>query len=312
MGRVDGGGRPRAIALLLTVVVGVLAVSTAGVFARLAMGAAGRFDGPFAVTLAAGRLLIAAGLLGPVWFGPIWLGRSRGRGPTRGAVGLAIAAGLLLAVHFACWMASLAYTTVAASTVLVTTNPIWIALIQWLLGQGRPSRRAMVGIAVALGGSAVLALGAGASGDAAIAAQPLLGNGLALLGAIAASGYLLLGRAAQGAGLSIQAYAAVAYGVAAIALVPLPLLWGVTIAGQPAAVYGWVVALAILPQVVGHTSLNWATRWLSPALVALAILFEPVGASLLAWLWLGEVPGPQTGIGAIAIGGGVLLAARDR
>jgi drug/metabolite transporter (DMT)-like permease len=302
------GGRPPAIALLLTVAVGVLAVSTAGVLTRFAMDAAGRFDGPFAVALAAGRLLIAALVLGPAW---LELGRSRGRTSTL-AYGYAIAAGLLLALHFGCWMASLAYTTVAASTVLVTTNPIWIALIQWLTGQGRPAPRTWLGIAVALGGSAVLALGSGGAGASAIAAQPLLGNGLALIGAIAASGYLILGQRAQGAGLSVQGYAAIAYGTAAIALIPPALLGDVPLTAQPPAVYGWLVAMAVVPQVVGHTSLNWSMRWLSPALVALAILFEPVGASLLAWLWLGEVPSAATGLGAIAIGGGVLLATRDR
>ncbi|GAB4361108.1 MAG: DMT family transporter [Cyanophyceae cyanobacterium] len=308
MARLTSGGRPTAIALLLTVVVGVLAVSTAGVLTRFAMDAAGRFDGLFAVALAAGRLLVAALLLGPVW---VELGRSRDRTHPL-AYGFAIAAGLLLALHFGCWMASLAYTTVAASTVLVTTNSIWIALIQWLIGQGRPSPKTGLGIAVALGGSAVLALGSGDAGESAIAAQPLLGNSLALVGAIAASGYLILGQKAQGAGLSVQGYAAIAYGTAALALIPLPILGGVPVTEQPPAVYGWLVAMAVVPQVVGHTSLNWSMRWLSPALVALAILFEPVGASLLAWLWLGEVPSAATGLGAIAIGGGVILATRDR
>ncbi|MCG9886138.1 MAG: DMT family transporter [Cyanobacteria bacterium] len=308
MARLTSGGRPPAIALLLTVAVGVLAVSTAGVLTRFAMGAADRFDGPFAVALAAGRLLFAALLLGPAW---VELGRSRGRTHPL-AYGFAIAAGLLLALHFGCWMTSLAYTTVAASTVLVTTNPIWIALIQWLLGQGRPSVKTGLGIAVALAGSAILALGSGDATESAIASQPLLGNSLALVGAIAASGYLILGQRAQGAGLSIQGYAAIAYGTAAIALIPLPILGGVPLTGQPPAVYGWLVAMAVVPQVIGHTSLNWSMRWLAPDLVALAILFEPVGASLLAWLWLKEVPSAATGIGAIAIGTGVLLATRDR
>ena len=307
MGRGGPSERPPEIALLISLAIGVLAISTAAIFARFAMEAAGRFDGAFGASLATGRLSIAAVTL-------VLGGGGRRMGPPgRRALVLAIAAGGFLAIHFVCWLASLAYTSVAASTVLVTTNPIWIAIAQWVGGR-RPPWPMVAGIGVATVGSVVLAAGpaaVGASGQA-IAGTALLGNGLALLGAMAASGYLLCGRAAQRAGLSVGSYATVAYGSAAIVLLPLPVIVGVAPFGQPAAVYGWLAAMALLPQLVGHTAVNWTTRWLSPAFVALAILFEPVGAGVLAWLCFGEVPGGTTAAGAIAIAVGVAMAAGAR
>jgi drug/metabolite transporter (DMT)-like permease len=204
-----------------------------------------------------------------------------------------------LALHFAAWISSLNYTSIAASTTLVTTNPIWVALLAWWIWGEKPPRQSLWGIGLALMGSMVVAL-AGKSGTA-IASYPLLGNSLALLGAILVSLYFLLGRQAQREGLSLSHYITLAYSSAAIALLPLPWFWGTAYGGYPWAVYGYIVLMAIFAQLWGHTSLNWSLKWLSPTLVTLAILFEPVGASLLAWLILGEIPSINT------IGGGILV-----
>lgn len=139
-------------------------------------------------------------------------------------------------------------------------------------------------------------------------ANPLLGDFLALLGAVAASCYFLLGREAQRRGLSTWAYVRVAYTAAALLLLPLPYLFGGGYGGYPLEVYAYLLLMALLPQLVGHTSFNWATRHIPPVLVTLAILFEPVGASLLAYLLFGELPGVQVLLGALILLVGVALA----
>jgi drug/metabolite transporter (DMT)-like permease len=217
-----------------------------------------------------------------------------------------LAAGLLLAIHFATWLSSLAYTTVAASVTLVTTAPLWVALLAWL-GGTRPRPGAMVGLALALAGGIAIGFGDLGGGSA-----PLLGDALALVGAISVAGYLLLGRRAQRAGMSISAYAAVAYATAALLLLPLPALLGAPYLAWPAATWGWIVAMAAAPQLIGHTGLNWANRHLDPTVVATVTLLEPIGAGLLALALFGEVPGAGVLLGAPVLLAGVGLVIRHR
>lgn len=259
------------------------------------MDAAGAADPGFSLWIGAMRLSLAASILAPNWLS---LRRSR---PTPSAWLYGMGAGLCLAFHFAAWISSLNYTSIAASTTLVTTNPAWVALFAWWGWGEKPPRASLWGIAVALGSSSIVAF-AGKE-TAAIAQNSLLGNGLALLGAILVSLYFLLGRQAQRQGLSLPQYITLAYSSAAIALLPLPELVGTSYGGYPPAVYGYIVLMAVFAQLWGHTSLNWSMQWLSPTLVTLAVLFEPVGASLLGWWLLGEVPR-----GAVILGGmGVLV-----
>lgn len=280
---------------------GILAVSTAAIFVRLAIADAGLRSPAFTLFLAASRLAIAALIL-PL----LSLGQPPRRLASANSVVLARWAGLCLAIHFAAWITSLSYTSIAASTALVTTNPLWVALIGWLVWQERLSRRSLLGIGLALAGG--LLIGWGSSGDASPGSAPLLGNGLALVGAIAASGYMVLGREAQYQGLSTRAYGAIAYSTAAFLLLPLPSLLGLAYHQLPASVYGWVLLMGLVPQLVGHTSINWVLRWLSPTWVSLAILFEPVGASLLGYWLFGERPGLWVGLGAGVLLAGVAIA----
>ncbi len=280
---------------------GILAVSTAAIFVRLAIADAGLRSPAFTLFLAASRLAIAALIL-PL----LSLGQPPRRLASADSVVLARWAGLCLAIHFATWITSLSYTSIAASTALVTTNPLWVALIGWLVWQERLSRRSLLGIGLALAGG--LLIGWGSSGGASPGSAPRLGNGLALVGAIAASGYMILGREAQHQGLSTRAYGAIAYSTAALLLLPLPSLLGLAYRQLPASVYGWVLLMGIVPQLVGHTSINWVLRWVSPTWVSLAILFEPVGASLLGYWLFGERPDLWVGFGAGLLLLGVAIA----
>jgi len=280
-------------------ITGVLAIATASIFIRLAFLAVPTAGVGFSLVLAASRLVIAALCLLPAWW------ELRTIQPQSPAIPYALAAGTCLAVHFALWITSLAYTSIAASTVIVTTNPVWVALLSWWVWQERPHRRTFWGIGIALSGGVLIAFG-DAQGSAG--SQPLLGDALALGGAWAASLYFLLGREAQRQGLGIAVYAAIAYTTAALLLVPLPLLAGATYWPLPAIVYVYIVLMALLSQVIGHTSCNWAMRWTSPTVVALALLLEPVGASALAWIIFQEVPGLLVRWGALILLVGVAIA----
>jgi drug/metabolite transporter (DMT)-like permease len=218
-----------------------------------------------------------------------------------------VVSGLFLALHFATWIASLSYTSIAASTTLVTTNPVWVALLCWLWFGEKPKLLTTFGISVALLGGIIIGFGdTGAVGESS---DPLLGDLLALVGAWAMSLNLLLGREAQRRGLGIGGYVAISYSVAAVALLPLPLVFGSSYGGYPSLVYLYILLMALLPQLVGHTSCNWAVRWMSPTLVSLAILFEPVCSSFLGYLVFGEVPGRLVLVGAVVLLGGVAIAA---
>lgn len=291
--------QPRPPQAYLILAIGVLAISTAAIWIRLATSAANDSSVGFSLTLAASRSLLAALMLVPVWGDRPW----RHGTP---ALARAVAAGVCFAVHIAAWIASLSYTSIAASTTLVTTNPLWVALLSWWWFGEKPTKRTIVGIFIALVGGIFVARGGQTGGSGS---NPLLGDGLALLGAITFSLYLLLGREAQRRGLSLGEYSAIAYSVGALLLLPLPWLFGSGYANYPASVYGCMLMLALFSQLVGHTSINWAVRSISPTLVTLIILLEPLGATLLGYLVFAEVPGLEVAIGAVLLLAGVALAA---
>ena len=286
---------PSSSRLMLVMGVGLVAVSLSAIFIRLA-------DAP-GVVVAAYRMLLASLVLLP------WTVRALRKTPlTRKNLGYAVSAGLLLGLHFATWISSLSYTTVAASTSLGTTTPVWVALSSWVFLGLAPPFSAMLGMLVAVLGGALIGFG-GAVGAASSA--PFLGNTLALVGAVAAAAYLLLGRSAQRRGLSLQAYIGVAYGVAALVLLPLPFFLGYSYSGYSTESYLWILLLALIPQLVGHTSYNYAVKHLDPTVVATVILLEPIGASLLALLLFTEVPPLLTLFGALTLLSGVAITTRN-
>nr|WP_315862778.1 DMT family transporter [Trichothermofontia sichuanensis] len=292
-------GSPPVWKLSSLLITGVLAIATASIFIRIAFRAVPQAGVGFSLVLAASRLTIAALCLLPAWR------QVRLAQPYFQALPYALGAGTCLAVHFGTWITSLAYTSIAASTVIVTTNPVWVALLSWWLWREQPSRRTLLGIGIALSGGILITLGDAHGGAGS---HPLFGDALALVGAWMASLYFLLGREAQRRGLSIGSYAAIAYTTAALLLLPLPLLANTAYWPQPPIVYICIILMAILSQVIGHTSCNWAVRWISPTVVALALLLEPVGASLLAWMIFQEVPGPLVFIGAMILLLGIAIA----
>ncbi|MDJ1181743.1 DMT family transporter [Roseofilum casamattae] len=287
---------------LLAIVLGfgIFTIATSAVLVRLCNQAAGIESTGFSLAISALRLVMASGLCLPLWRG------MRSEKLAGGGWKLAIGAGVALAIHFSFWITSISYTSIAAATTLVTTNPLWVALIVWVWQGKKPSKLTGTGIVVAMVGSVLIALG----GDRGSGADslPWLGNLLALMGAWMASIYLILGQQAQQRGLSLAHYTVIVYTTGAICLLPLPPLLGTSYTGHPVDVYLYIGLMAVLPQAMGHTAMNWAVHWTSPTLVALAVLCEPIGATILAYFAFREMPAPIVFVGAIIVLVGIAIA----
>lgn len=280
---------------------GVLVMSTASIFIRWLQAA-----GVPSLSIAAWRLALAALILAP-----LVLVRHRdelARLGTREWL-LAAAAGAFLAAHFAAWILSLEYTSVASSVALVTTNPIWIGIASWLLFRERLGGLMVLAIGLAIAGSAVVFLADGGE-PVAGGTRPALGNALAVVGSLTICGYLLIGRGLRRS-MSLVPYVGVVYAAAAACLVVLALAAGAPLVGFAHESWVMLLALAIGPQLLGHSSFNWALKYLSATLIALAILGEPIGSTILAWWLLEESVGAVKLAGMALLLAGIFLAARS-
>lgn len=283
----------------VVLVVGIVGVSLGAIWIRLALDAANPSNKVgFSLFLAAARLIIAAVILLPSSRN-LKLSEIQAK-----AFYYAIAAGVCLAIHFATWIASLAYTSIAASTVLVTTNPIWVGLFSWWWYQEKLTRQSILAIAVSLLGGIVIAIADSSSGSYS---NPILGDILALIGAVMSSLYILFGSQAQRRGLNTGSYIAIAYSTAAICLFPVPLLYNTSYFGYTVQVYFYLFLMAIVSQVIGHTSLNWLVRWISPTFISLSLLFEPVVASFIGALIFQEIPSFNLLLGGLIILIGIII-----
>ncbi|HZD68193.1 MAG TPA: DMT family transporter [Actinomycetes bacterium] len=284
---------PSAPLLALGLVVGAAAISTSPILVRVAHVPA--------LALAFWRCLGGALALAPFAL------RRRGVRPTWREAGWLAASGCFLALHFALWNASLSLTTVASSTVLVSCSPLFVGLAAGPLLGEPPPRQGWLGIGLTIAGAALIALGDAGAVD--IGPRGLLGDAMAFGGSAAISAYLLIGRSARRR-LPATTYAASVYGVAAAVLLPACLLGGAPLAGY--ATGSWLAIGGVLagPQLLGHTVFNTLLATLTADVVAVVVLAEPVGATILAWLLLGELPTPWFWPGAALVLAGVWLAAR--
>jgi drug/metabolite transporter (DMT)-like permease len=190
-----------------------------------------------------------------------------------------------LGAHFGFWISSLDYTSVAASVVLVSTQPVFVAVLAYLLFGERTTPLSFLGIVVAIAGTAVIAF------DRTVGSAAFFGNVLALIGAVTVAVYVLIGRSSRTGGVGVLPYSIVVYAAAAAALLPVALALGVRLWGFSGETWFW------------HTVFNWALRYVEASIVSGTILAEPVVAALLAWLVLSERPGLLT-----IVGGAVVLA----
>ena len=232
---------------------------------------------------------------------------------TRRELLIATGAGTMLALHFWSWNTSITLTSVAASVVLVNTQPVVVALLSVFWLREAPSRRQWIGIAIAMTGALIVASPDFTAHPTTVAAHPRawLGDLLALLGALAAAVYFVSGRRLR-ASLDLWAYVGLVYGACLVVLLLLVAVTGAPLAPQPSRELAIFAALALGPMLLGHTGLNWALKHSPAYVVNLTLLGEPIGATLIAAMLPGirEVPGPATFIGGAVVFAGVLLTAR--
>jgi drug/metabolite transporter (DMT)-like permease len=289
--------------------IAILAVSSSSVFIRFAQE-----DAP-SLVIAALRLTFAALILAPI---AITQHGAELRALTRGDLLLGLVSGLFLALHFGTWISSLEFTTVASSVVFVSTGPLWVTLLSPALLNERLRSAALIGLALAFLGGAIVGLSDACSWDRGLQCPDLAqvmqgraawGNFLALVGAWAISGYLLIGRKLR-TKVSLIPYIFVVYSMAAIGLVAAMFLAGESPFGHPAAAYLWIFLLAAFPQLIGHSTYNWALRFIPASLVAITTLVEPIGSAVLAYFILRETPTSGVLLGGALILSGIYLASK--
>ena len=277
----------------LVLAIGVISVSFAAIFIRLA-------EAP-SLVIAAYRMGLASLVVIP-----LALARSRNelRRLSRQEVLLALASGAFLALHFGLWIASLSYTSVATSVIMVTTTPIFVAIVSYFIFHEKLGKQTGIGIAISVAGSALIGYG-----NWKLGAGSLFGGILALLGALAVVGYLIIGRRLMRS-ISLLSYISLAYGSAAALLILASLAAGHSLTGYSNQTHLMLGLLALVPQLIGHSSVNWALRFISATLVTIAVLGEPVGATTLAFFILKEPPMVSEIIGGILILSGIFIAFR--
>ncbi len=277
---------------LPAVAVGVLAVSAAAIFIRLA-------EAP-AVAVAFWRCVLGTAVLLPLAI------VRRERFPKGRELYVGVASGFALGAHFGFWISSLDYTSVAASVVLVSMQPVFVAILAYLLFGERTSPLSFAGILVALAGTAVIA------GDGSVGSAALLGNALALVGAVTVAIYVLIGRSSRTGGLGVLPYSIVVYSAAALTLFVAALLFDVRLWGYSGETWFWLWAITLGPQLMGHTVFNWALRYVEASIISGTILAEPPISALLAWVILSERPGALTILGGAVVLVGLFLLLRGR
>ena len=288
----------------------ILAVSTASIFIRFA-----QTDTP-SLVIAALRLTFASLALAPV---ALTRHRMELRSLTRRELLLGLLSGLFLAVHFATWISSLEYTSVASSVVFVSTGPLWVALLSPFVLKEPLTRPVMIGMSFALLGGVIIGMSDACSWNHGLVCPPLdhilhgkmlLGDLLALVGAWMVAGYLMIGRKLR-VKMSLVPYIFLVFGMASICLLAVVGVARESLFGYGWLTYVWILLLAFVPQLIGHSIYNWALAYLSAALVAVMTLGEPIGSSILAYFILKETPALLVIAGGVLILLGIYLATRS-
>jgi drug/metabolite transporter (DMT)-like permease len=282
---------PPNVALLVSIV----AVSTASILIRM--------SGAPPLAIAMYRLTFATLILLPFYIrsgGPRQLAASS----TRNILTL-IAVGVILAIHFGAWITSLGLTSVASSVLFVHIDPIFVAVVSHFYLGEKIGKGTLIGIILALAGAATIAFG-----DAGVSDASLLGDLLAIIGAIMLGLYILAGRRLRQS-LDLVSYVTPVYAASAVTLALASLATGTSLWPYPWSEVLLFFAIALIPMILGHTIYNWTLKWLSAPLVSISLLGEPVGATILAYLLLDEVPSVLTLFGGVLILLGIYQCVRS-
>lgn len=290
--------------LLGAMAMGILAISSAAIFIRFAQQ-----DGMPSLFIAGGRLLLAALLITPITLRRHW---DEIRALSRRDWILALVSGLFLALHFALWTTSLEYTSVLISVTLVTTTPIWTALLELFVLRSRLRLMLLIGLVVTLVGGVMI----GIPNEASAATPPagnnlLLGASLSIAGAMAIAIYLIIGKSVRSR-LVLLPYIWIVYGSAGLMLLPVVVVQGANAGGFSTTAWAALVAMALVPQLIGHSTLNYAVKYISATYVSIATKLEPIGSAILAYFLFTEIPSNWQIIGSVIILIGVTVASIER
>ncbi len=277
------------IALLIS----ILAVSTASILIRWT-------DAP-PLAIASYRMILSVAMLTPFFL------RNNGieklRKQSKKQILSLFAIGLVLAIHFASWITSLSLTSVASSVIFVHIDPIFVALISHFFLKDKLTLRTLAGIVTSFIGISIIALG-----DAGTGSSNLTGDLLALIGGIMLGLYILGGRVYRKS-LDLTTYVTPVYSAAAVFLIAMSIFTDTPLTGFSSMTYVLFFLIALIPMIFGHTLYNWVLRYLSAPVVSLSLLGEPIGASFLAYLLLGEIPNRLTVIGGVITLVGIFISA---
>ena len=299
--------QPSKLFVTIAILGGILAVSTSSIFIRFANQDAS------SLAIAAYRLTLAIIILAPL---ALTRYRSELSGLTKQELLLGLLSGFFLALHFATWISSLEYTSVASSVVLVTTTPLWVALLSPLILREPSGKPVLIGMLLALFGGAIVGISDSCTWANGLVCPPFstffhgsafLGDLLALCGALMAAGYIMIGRRLRSK-MTLIPYIFVVYGMAALVLLIILFVSGNRVTGFQPVTYLWLLLLAVIPQLLGHSTFNWALRYLPASLVSVTLLGEPIGSTILAYLLLKESPTALKIFGAVLILAGIYIA----
>lgn len=278
----------------IPIIIGVISVSLSAIFVKLATADAG--------VIAFYRMLFSVLMMLPVF---LWKYVGELKELSKKDWIYSSLAGIFLAFHFILWFESLNYTSVASSTVLVTMQPLFAFLGTYLFFGERISRKTMLAGSIAIIGSALISWG-----DFKISGSALYGDILALIACALITGYLLFGQDVRQR-LSLMTYTMVVYSMSVVTLFFYVVLKGESFGPYPQTEWFWFILLALIPNLLGHNLFNWAVKWVSTNVISIAILFEPVGAAILAMFIFKEYVTITQVVGGLIVLAGITLFVVD-
>ena len=299
---------PKGFNLILIFLIGILAISSSSIFSRLSQE-----EAP-SLIIASVRLFVASIILLPV---VMINGRDEFKKINRKIIYLFLLAGLFLSMHFASWISSLEYTSVASSVVLVTTTPLWVALFSPIFLKEKNNPKIWIGISIAIMGSVVVSMSQTCSFDPGFfmkctglkelfSTDSFFGNILALIGAWMIAGYIIIGRKLRNK-FTLAFYVFCVYSIAAVILIIWSVILGYSFTGYSGMIYFWMILLGIIPQLIGHSTFNWALGHIPASLVSIVFMAEPMGTIILAFIFLQEIPKLGEILGGLLIILGIFL-----
>jgi drug/metabolite transporter (DMT)-like permease len=299
------------LTVYIVLVFGMLSIFAASILIRFAQA-----EGVNSILIAASRVVIASLALTPVVLSRYLADIRKLRAKD---FGLALLAGAFLALHFATWVTSLEYTSVLISNVFVTSSSIWVALMEFFFLRFKLPRLVIVGLIVAVLGGLLIGFASQLAGQTTVTTDPqreLIGGVLSLTGAITVAAYFVIGRNLQQPQnrsgelhkLPVIPYIWLVYGSSGILLSIWVLLAGIPLTGYSNNAYLILLATAIFPQLIGHSSLNYAVGYLPATLVSMITQLEPIGSATMAYFLFNELPLPLQLLGSVIILVGVSLA----